>query len=423
MSGAQGKVRRWPDLLIGLLVLLLLGGFGVLLLGQRAPQVQVAQAPSPSTSSTPSDTPPPPVIPGAPGTDLGTGTTEATTETPDNSATAGQDTGSPSPQASTPQTDNPPATAEPSNTAPEASAPNTTTDQGNIGSATSTSPAPTASNSSGAVPVVPAEPIPAAPEAPPTPQVDVPNAPPSSTVEPSTSGTTTPAPAVPARAGGAVATSEQRTPLRSDYRISLGTFGSEGAAQSRTEGVRTLGYTVYPIDVGSQVVAQVGPFADEATARQALADIQRVYPRALLYPPRNRSLTGGSGDSAASTPDTTSTPATPTPTPTPATPAERPTSTPEATNTPETPSEATTPPAATPAPAPSGPVYLQVGAFDRVESAQRLVGLLRDQGYAPTVNAPEGGKVTVLIGPFSGEAVTDTEAKLDASGFDHFRVR
>lgn len=404
MSGAQGKARRWPDLLIGLLVVLLLGGFGILLLGQRTPQVQVAQAPTSSTSSTPSDNTPPPVIPGAPGTDLGTGTTEAATETPDNSAAAGQDTGTPATQASTPQTDNPPATAGPSDTAPEASAPSPTTDQGN------TSSAPTDSNSSGAVPVVPAEPIPAAPEAPPTPQVEVPSAPPSSAVEPSTSGTTTPAPTVPPRAGGAVATSEQRTPLRSDYRISLGTFGSEGAAQSRTEGVRALGYTVYPIDVGSQVVAQVGPFADEATARQALADIQRVYPRALLYPPRNRSLTGGSGDSASSAADTTSTPATP---------AERPTSTPEAANTPETPSEAATPTT----PAPSGPVYLQVGAFDRVESAQRLVGLLRDQGYAPTVNAPEGGKVTVLIGPFSGEAVTDTEAKLDAGGFDHFRVR
>lgn len=408
MSGAPGKARRWPDLLIGLLVVLLLGGFGVLLLGQRAPQVQVAQTPPSSTSSAPSDTTSPPVIPSAPGTDLGTGATEATTQTPDNSADAGQDNGSPSTQASTPQTDNPPATAAPSDTAPEASAPSPTTDQGN------TSSAPTASNSSGAVPVVPAEPIPAAPEAPPTPQVDVPSAPPSSAVEPSTSGTTTPAPTVPPRAGGAVATSEQRTPLRSDYRISLGTFGSEGTAQSRTEGVRALGYTVYPIDVGSQVVAQVGPFADEATARQALADIQRVYPRALLYPPRNRSLSGDSGTSASSTPDTRSTPATP---------AERPTSTPEATNTPETASEATTPPAAKPAPAPSGPVYLQVGAFDRVESAQRLVGLLRDQGYAPTVNAPEGGKVTVLIGPFSGEAVTDTEAKLDAGGFDHFRVR
>ncbi len=189
--------------------------------------------------------------------------------------------------------------------------------------------------------------------------------------------------------------------------------------------MRALGYTVYPIDLGDQVVAQVGPFADEATARQALADIQRVYPRALLYPPRNRSLTGGSASGAASTRETstgesTVTPATPTQT-------QNTSDTPSEVQAPEAPPAAPPAAAATPttppAPAPSGPVYLQVGAFDRVESAQRLVGLLRDQGYAPTVNAPDSGKVTVLIGPFSGEAVTEAEEKLNANGFDHFRVR
>ncbi len=185
-----------------------------------------------------------------------------------------------------------------------------------------------------------------------------------------------------------MATSESRVPLRSDYRISLGTFGSEGTAVSRTAPVSSLGYTVYPIDVGEQVVAQIGPFADEATARQALSDVQRAYPGALLYPPRNRP--------ASTTPAPTATPA-------------------PATSTPATPAPA--------AAAPSGPVYLQVGAFDRVESAQKLVEQLRDLGYVPTVNAPEGRKVTVAVGPYTGDALTRTENRLDANNLDHFRVR
>ncbi|MFC6659408.1 SPOR domain-containing protein [Deinococcus multiflagellatus] len=80
-------------------------------------------------------------------------------------------------------------------------------------------------------------------------------------------------------------------------------------------------------------------------------------------------------------------------------------------------------PPAEPAPAPDGPTYLQVGAFDRVESAQNLVQQLRDLGYAPTVNAPEGRKVTVLVGPYTGDALQRTEGRLSANGLDHFRVR
>ncbi|BBN95079.1 hypothetical protein DEGR_18120 [Deinococcus grandis] len=116
-------------------------------------------------------------------------------------------------------------------------------------------------------------------------------------------------------------TSEQRTPLRSDYRITLGTFSSGAAAQQAAQGVSALGYTVYPIDVAAGVVAQVGPFADETTAREALADVQRAYPGAVLYPPRNRSLSTPSTPAATTeaTTDTAQTapaePATPAPAP------------------------------------------------------------------------------------------------------------
>ena len=228
----------------------------------------------------------------------------------------------------------------------------------------------------------------------PTPQTETPQA--QITEAPATPVETPTASTVAPRSGGAVATSESRTPLRSDYRISLGTFGSVGTAQSRTAPVSSLGYTVYPIDLGSQVVAQVGPFADEASARQALGDIQRAYPGALLYPPR------ASANSATTTSESSS----------------------DTTSSSSASSDSGTSPAPAAAPAaPSGPIYLQVGAFDRVESAQKLVDQLRDLGYVPTVNAPEGRKVTVAVGPYTGDALTRTEKRLDDNNLDHFRVR
>ena len=343
MSRAPTTPRRWPDLLIGLLVLLLLGGFGTLLL-RGNPQGAPAAGTDSSAAST--DTPAEATIPGAPGTTETGGITTA-------------------PITAVPSTDTPAApTGE---TAPQDSA---VTDAPIIEAAPIGTPETTADPAAGA-------------------STDADETDPDAADQtPATAGG--PAP----RAEGAVATSESRVPLRSDYRITLGTFSSAAAAQNAAAPVQGIGYTVYPIDVGEQVVAQIGPFADEQSARQALADVQRAYPGAVLYPPRNQP--------AAATPA----PATPTP----ATSAA-----PAATPTPSAP--------ATPA-APSGPTYLQVGAFDRVESAQNLVQQLRDLGYAPTVSAPEGRKVTVLVGPYENpDALTRTEARLATNGLDSFRVR
>ncbi|UWX64002.1 SPOR domain-containing protein [Deinococcus rubellus] len=280
---------------------------------------------------------------------------------------------------------------------------------------TATGPVPT---SSVAAPVTPQ---PDTTQPPVTTTPPAPSAPPANAPAFDSSGAITPAASTPApRSGGAVATSENRTPLKRDYRISLGTFGSEAEANASTAAVRALGYTVYPIDLGSQVVAQVGPFADAATANAALSDIARAYGGAALYAPR-QSANAGSQPSPSPSPDkpaatstassgasSASSSASPAPasaaTPTPAT----------STATPKQPAQAA---------APSGPVYLQVGAFDRQDSAQRLVGMLSDLGYSPSVQAPDGKKVTVLIGPFSGDAVLRAESKLNDNGFDHFRVR
>lgn len=340
MSRAPTTPRRWPDLLIGLLVLLLLGGFGTLLLRGNPPTTPATGTPTTETAGEAS-------IPGAPGTTETGGITTAPITAAPSTDTPAAPTGEPAPQDSA-VTDAPIIEAAPIGTPNPAitgdTDPATTTDPDTADAATA-----------------------------------------DATDEADTDPAGGPAP----RPEGAVATSETRVPLRSDYRITLGTFSSAAAAQTAAAPVQGIGYTVYPIDVGAQVVAQVGPFADEQSARQALADVQRAYPGAVLYPPRNQ--------------------------PTTATPA--PTSTPQATST--DPAPAASAPAA-----PSGPTYLQVGAFDRVESAQNLVQQLRDLGYNPTVNAPEGRKVTVLVGPYENpDALTRTETRLATNGLDSFRVR
>lgn len=427
------KTRRWPDLLIGALVLLLLGGFGSLLLGNRTPTTTTAQ--------------PQPSIPAAPGIPEPVGGTDtgATTPVPDPAPVAVTPDPEPvkpipvnpepaqttAPEPATPQPTEPapaaavPAPSQPEPTQPTPTQPTETPSKATPATPTPATPAPTTPATR--PDVVQAAPIRPAPQTPPTvPQVpsastlnadrpgnvDSPAATPAQTTTGQTATNQTPAtpsqdqdtsPAVVTaapRAGGAVATSAQRTPLRSDYRISLGSFSTARTVSTQTAGVRGLGYTVYPINLGDSYVAQVGPFADEASAQQALADIQRVYPGALLYRPRN---------AAAST----TTPATAT--------------APSAAPAPAQAAAPAAPQASTPAaPAPvtaNTPTYLQVGAFDRMESAQNLVQQLRDLGYDPNVNAPEGRKVTVSVGPYTGDALTRTEARLDENGLDHFRVR
>ncbi|BDP41089.1 hypothetical protein DAETH_10580 [Deinococcus aetherius] len=409
MTRASGKARRWPDLLIGLLVLLLLGGFAFLLVGQRPEPV--AQTPTPTTPPATEPTPEPITIPTAPGTEATEGTT-ATVTPPDSSSGTGD-------AAPPTATETPTEQPTPSTSTPPAAA---TTDTGGA------SGQDNGDNTAGTteIPVVPAAPIEEAPSA----STTTPDAEGSETTT-SPSTTTPPDTTTPPRAAAPVATSEQRTPLRSDYRVSLGSFATRRTAERLTQGVSDLGYTVYPIDLGDQVVAQIGPFEDEANARRALADIRRAYPGAVLYPPRGRSL---KGDTTEISPPPAPTPATPdtnrpsTSAPTSAAPAPAtespapPEAVPAPAPTTPTPPTSTEPKASAPA-APSGPVYLQLGAFDQVESAQGLVSRLRNEGYAPTVNAPDGRKVTVLVGPFSGSALTNAETNLAASGHDFFRVR
>jgi SPOR domain len=367
--------RRWPDLLIGLLVLLLLVGFAALLLGKNVPG---------TVSSTPADQP------GA--------STSSTTTPPPTSSTTPNSSATPPPRTQATQTPTP------------------RTQPSTVQTPDPQTPDPQASS----IPTIPAAPVTSGVQPSGQPSAVQPTAPPTDgqpvPVQPATP---TAAGAAP-RSGGAVATSEARTPTRNDYRISLGKFGDRAALQATTAGVGSLGYTVYPISVVNGVVAQVGPFASREEAAQALADIQRALPGALLYPPRNAPsapptsatpniATQSTAAQGTATQNTVNTSAVTPPDRTPAVAA--------------TPQPATPDPAPQPAPAPNGPVYLQVGAYNSTTAAQTAVSRVRDMGLEPSVNAPAGKLVTVVVGPFQGQALIAAEAKLQSGGLESFRVK
>lgn len=363
--------RRWPDLLIGLLVLLLLVGFAALLLGKSRQDTGQSGVVQPAAN-------------GQQGASQAQGT-------PSSAAPV-----TPTPATQTP-TAQAPVTQAAGTQAAGTQVPDTQTPNVSGNAASASTPA-------GTIPTIPSAPLTApaktvqdpAPATQPTTSPDTAAQPATPAVSAATVSPQTVAP----QAGGAVPASAARVPTRNDYRISLGSYADNAAVQAATGGVNKLGYTVYPIAVASGVVAQVGPFATREAAAQALADIQRTLPGALLYSPRNApaSDSGRSTNGAASTQNSASVA------------SSSGTSAPSA---PATGSEL----------AASGPVYLQVGAYNSVTAAQTAVGKVRALGLEPSVNAPTGKLVTVVVGPYQGQALTNAEAKLQSGGIDSFRVR
>ena len=366
--------RHWPDLIIVLLIAVLLGGFAfVLLNGQTrlgtgasvpAPPSEAQNAPS-ATGAPPENQPQsqpenqPNVQAAVPGT---AAAPPAAVNTPEELPTiAGQGDA----------TAVPPVVVTPSVKPPSDQAPPTT---GSDVAVTPTGPVQvpvqTPAQEAQGDPVV-VEPTPASPAQTGPAQTDA--------VQPPAQ----PSPDQPSPdQTGPVPTSSADTPTRADYRLSVGTFASEAGARAATRAIAGRGYTVHVIPIPGGVVAQIGPFANRETAAKALDDVRRVFSNVALYAPVTK----------ASPPNTQKT---------------------------EPQNGAT--PVSSPAAAPAS--YLQVGAFSRERSAAPLVEQLRAEGFSPTVNAPPGKKVRVLVGPYGPSRIERAERKLSGMGLDHFRVR
>lgn len=172
-----------------------------------------------------------------------------------------------------------------------------------------------------------------------------------------------------------------RAPTKQDYRISAGLFDTEAQAGVVAEKIKALGYPTYVFPSKDETfVVLVGPFVNRADADTAVSQIQPAHQNLFVYAPQN---------APAST--------------------------------------STTPPSTTPTPSTTtsnGPVYLQVGAYKRADSAMPAVEQLRGLGLNPSLRSDTGGMVRVVVGPIGAAELQAVQSKLNAAGYtDAFQVR
>jgi cell division septation protein DedD len=224
----------------------------------------------------------------------------------------------------------------------------------------------------------------------------------------------TPAPApaaIPAvtPAPAPVASSDPEAP----FRISVGAFGSAENAERQASTFRAAGFPVFIGSQGDLTIVLVGPYTSEAQAQQVRASIvaQGLEPDPVVYRFRPDAATPG-----ASTPNPGGSPtpaAAPIPAPA-ATPAATPAVTPAA-----TPVVAPSPVSA-PAATPSGRARsLQVGAFADASSAAPLREQLAAAGLI-AFEVREDGLVKLLVGPFEEPRLSEVRSQLTALGIESF---
>jgi cell division septation protein DedD len=346
--------RNWPDLLIGLALLLVIGGIIATLLngGNILPfgRNTTNQPATVSTQTTPESTATTPVAPVE-----ANGGSSATT---DNSTTGGADAGiaAVDPNATTNDTVTMPA------------------DQGGDGTITPVSP--TAVDGETVSPDAATAAVDAvAPDA-----TDA-------TAETATTDAATSAPTTDVLPSGSAT---------APYRISVGAFGSAENAERRAQAFRDAGYPVFTGSQGDLVLVLVGPYDSQAEAEGVKSQLQssglEANPIIYQFTP---------SDAAATTSTATETPATDT------TQAE----------SSSTESEAT---AITSAPATSSSGrYLQVGAYNSLESAAPQRTTLEGLGF--TVSAVEEDSfVKLLVGPYDDSSIATAQSQLSAQGIDSF---
>ncbi|WP_034334814.1 SPOR domain-containing protein [Deinococcus misasensis] len=175
-----------------------------------------------------------------------------------------------------------------------------------------------------------------------------------------------------------------RAPTKQDYRISAGLFDTEAQAGVVAEKIKALGYPTYVFPSKDETfVVLVGPFVNRADADTAVSQIQPAHQNLFVYAPQNA-------------------------------PASTSTATPATTPSPTTSANTTT----------NGPVYLQVGAYKRADSAMPAVEQLRGLGLNPSLRSDTGGMVRVVVGPIGAAELQAVQSKLNAAGYtDAFQVR
>ncbi|MDZ7707041.1 MAG: SPOR domain-containing protein [Trueperaceae bacterium] len=354
--------RNWPDLLIGLALIAVIAGIVATLLtgGSFFPLGGPTVQPQPSSPSV--STPAPDVAPPA-------GGDEATRESdgPDVAVL-------------------PPSTTPADTTPPGAPSTDVAEDTGAEAAPSQVTPlSPDASDgdaaasdedAAGAAPETAAAAGDAAatPAAPSTPST-TPSSTPSTSAQPSTASD--PAPSAP-------------------YRVAVGAFSQRENAEAQAARFRASGYPVFIAAQDALTLVLVGPYDDETVAQRVAAEIRSgdydVDPVIYLFEPDDgTSSAAPDADAASATTSEAST-------------AAAPESSPTASRAPEAESQGT---------------RLQAGAYADPEAAQPQIERLQSLGFA-VQTVSEGGFVKLLVGPFTGGALTDARVILDGAGIEYF---
>jgi cell division protein FtsN len=167
------------------------------------------------------------------------------------------------------------------------------------------------------------------------------------------------------------------------YRVGVGAFANEENANRRAQQFRNEGY---PVFIGRQAelfLVLVGPYADASEANAVAA---RIRDAGLENEPRIFSYTPDEQGAATA----------------PAPAATQPT---------------------TEAPAAEGRRYLQVGAYNSLQSAQPQRERMQEMGFEVTVRELErdtGTLYRLLIGPFAPGELSAAQERLNALGIENF---
>lgn len=348
--------RNWPDLLIGLALLLVIGGIIATLLngGNILPfgRNTTNQPATVSTQTTPESTTATPLAPVE-----ANGGSSATTDTDSGSTDSG--IAAVDPNATNNDTVTMPA------------------EQGGDGTITPVSPTavegdtPSPDAATAAVDAVAADAT-------------------DTTTETATTDAATSSPTTEVTASGSAT---------APYRISVGAFGSAENAERRAQAFRDAGYPVFTGNQGDLVIVLLGPYNSQTEAEGVKAELQSsgLEANPIIY-----EFTPNDAASASSTPDTSAPDA----------------SASAATET--TPSEEPATATATSAPATSSSGrYLQVGAYNSLESAAPQRTTLEGLGF--TVSAVEEDSfVKLLVGPYDDASIATAQSQLSAQGIDSF---
>lgn len=176
------------------------------------------------------------------------------------------------------------------------------------------------------------------------------------------------------------------------YRISVGAFGSAENAERRAETFKSAGYPVFVGKQGDLSLVLIGPYENQATAQQAVSQIQNsgLEANPIIY--EFTPATPGNSSSSASTSDTPA---------------------------PTTQTTATSTETLVSLPTSNTGRYIQVGAYGSVESARPQLLKLQGLGFSVTY-IEEGGKIKLLVGPYEGSTLDAAKAQLVSQGIDHF---